>query len=294
MENPLLLRLRNSANIIERNTAQLIELYFPYYEKFWQEFLEPIRGIDGNWRNDTLHNLEEIGMSQYAVLKSLNIIKINQNDVTVGDPYQRYKNIYFHFGLIFDSAKNLARNICIIGDMLNIISYTKKAKIRKLRLILNFSKWVYKNYDRSFDSMVSHGKPIFYYPHRDRNFLTVLMPKRFGKQYNKFVTDIMNYRNFYIHNPGVDIIISFSDNKLHAIKKENLGLYRHWSDIRQAFPRKKEHFDSPQNIIENDLKKTLNLLNDLWTCFYGHMANIANHQKYSKLLHNYDRTSRKT
>jgi hypothetical protein len=68
-------RLRDSINPIERNCSTLIERSFPNYEIFWNNFLEPLKGDDGNWRNDTFQCLEEIGISQYGVIKSINFKK---------------------------------------------------------------------------------------------------------------------------------------------------------------------------------------------------------------------------
>ncbi|MFX0009057.1 MAG: hypothetical protein ACFE9R_01975 [Candidatus Hermodarchaeota archaeon] len=289
MKNTLFLRLKNSQNIIERNTADLVEKYFPNYEVYWIRFLEPLRSKDGNWRNDTLQNLEEIGMSQYGVLKSLNFINLSKSEVIVGDPFQRYKNVYFHFGLIFDSVKNLARNICMVGDLLDIISLKKRMKISKLSLILEYIKWVLKKYNNCYLRMVNLGKPIFYYPHRDRNFISVLLPKFLRKEYNKFVTNIMNYRNFYIHTPGVDIVITLPNNKQFAIKNEYLYQYRHWSHIRLSLSENPNHFDDPKIIVEKDLNGTLILLDQVWYHFIDIMDEISNHPKYAEFTFNYVR-----
>lgn len=282
-------RLRASTNPIERNCSTLIERSFPNYEIFWNNFLEPLRGADGNWRNDTFQCLEEIGISQYGVIKSIYFIILTGNDITAGDPFQRFKNIYFHFGLIFDSVKNLARNICIISDQLGVISLQKILKKEKKDLISDYEKWIDNEYTDCYDKLVERGKPIFYYPQREHNFLTILLPKQLRRRYNNFVINIMKYRNFYIHTPGVDVTVDLKTSKLYAIKKEHIDLYRHWSTIRKSIPINSSHFDDPVKIIKSDLYDSLSLLNEVWSHFMIHMEKISRQDKYIKYLYNYDR-----
>ena len=123
-------RLINAAHNIERNMAETIELKFPNFEILWDKYLMPLTGapIDFSLRNDTHPNLEEIAMSHFGVLKSLNYIRISKSKVGPGDPNQTFKNIYFHFGLIFDSVDNLLRNILIIQNYLKIINLEEKLR----------------------------------------------------------------------------------------------------------------------------------------------------------------------
>jgi hypothetical protein len=282
-------KLRESQNEIERNASKIMEAFFPNYEIFWDKFLEPLKGTDSNWRYDTLHNLEEIGISQYGILKSINFILLSKEEITVGDPLQRFKNIYFHFGLVFDSVENLARNICIVGNLLEIIFPRKVLSLDKATLMNEFEKWVDKDYLKSYEKLTELGKPIFYYPQGNENFIRLLIQKPLLSHYNIFITNIRIYRNFYIHTPGVDIIRRLYDNKLFAIKKEYLQLYRHWSFIRTSFDKNIINFDDPKVIVENDLNETLRLLNSVWQSFIEIMDKIIIHHNYNKLTSNYIR-----
>lgn len=280
-------QLRKSNNQIENGSAALIEDLFPNYEIFWNKYLIPLMGSDGNWRNDSIHNLEDIGISQYGVLKSINFINLSIDKIKVGDPLQHFKNIYFHFGLTIDSVENLARNICIICDLLEIISIRKELLIEKTSLITKYEKWIDKHYSKSFQDMVEIGKPIFFHPHSAENFMKLIIPKPFSTSYNEFVTKMRIYRNFYIHTPGVDIIQY--DKKLYAIKKEYLNLYRQWSYIRISLENNAYHFDDPKDIVKKDLNETLILLNNVWKYFIEWMDKIINHSKYSEFVFNYKR-----
>lgn len=286
------MQLRNSSNIIENNCADLFEKYFQNYEEFWNQFLIPLLVGTGNWRNDTIHNLEEIGMSQYGVLKSLNFIILSKSEIIVRDPLQRYKNIYFHFGLIFDSVNNLARNICIVGELLKIIPLDKRLKRKRISLLLNYMGWINEKYDKSYKRMLEWGIPIYYYPQYDLNFISILLPKQISKKYKIFERSIKDYRNFYIHTPGVDIIRRTTDQRLFAIKKEYLNQYRHWSNIQISFMKNHIHFENPQIIVEDDLIYTLKILNEVWTYFIEKMNTITNHPRYSEYSHNFVRNIR--
>jgi hypothetical protein len=273
---------------MKRNIDCIIQAQFPKYNIFEQKFLEPLKGNDGYWRSDTFPNLEEIGMSQYGVFKSLNYINISKNEINAGDPLQHYKNIYFHFGLIFDSIKNLARNICIVGDYLHLIDLNKTHKINKIDLIYKYINWILTEYDNSYKKMTEIGKPIFYYPQKDISYIKLLVPNPLRKKYNKFVTSIMDYRNYYIHTPGVDIIIYMG--KLHAIKKEYLPQYRHWSKIKDNLHRYPEHFDDPHQIIQNDLDNTLSLCDSVWSNLIDHMEKTSKSHRYKALTIGFQRT----
>ena len=130
--NTLLYRLKLSEDPLEKDTYVKMSTQFPLFEKLEIEYLNELKDINGNWREDTLPNLEEIGMCQYGVLKSINFINKSKLFVIAGDPNQRYKNIYFHFGLIFDIVENMARNIVLTQSYLNIRKYENKINKDKL------------------------------------------------------------------------------------------------------------------------------------------------------------------
>ncbi len=237
-----------------------------------------------------LHNLEELGMSQYGILKSLNFINISFPEIRVGDPYQRFKNIYFHFGLIFDSINNFCRNLCIIKEILERKNLIRTPKQSETELLNGFQKWITKKYDKSYDKTIRLWKPMLYYPHSDINYLKILeVPNPLRRNYNSYVTSIKNYRNFYIHTPGVDIITSYG--RLRAIKNEHLNEYRLWSKIKKCLDQNPnhDHFSDPKEIVENDLNETLDHCNSIWEHLIKHMDEISKHPRYKEISSHYNR-----
>ena len=116
-----LYRYQISDNPLERDTYIKIVNRFPNFVVVEDQFLFQLKDDKLNWRNDTLVYLEEIGMCQWGILKSLNFINKSKPFLIVGDSDQRVKNIYFHFGLIFDMVANLARNIVMTEDCLDFM-----------------------------------------------------------------------------------------------------------------------------------------------------------------------------
>ena len=89
----------SSQNPIYIGLMSYLNKHFSNYETFFNSCL--IQLIDGHWRDNMHPIFEQIGMTDYGIIKSLNYIRISICDITVGDPNQTFKNIYFHFGLIF-------------------------------------------------------------------------------------------------------------------------------------------------------------------------------------------------
>ena len=290
--NELEYRLKLDNHNISRDIARTIEESFPNFEIFWSKYLVPLTGVprDTSWRIDTFPNLEEIGMSHFGILKSLNFIRISISDINVGDPKQTFKNIYFHFGLIFDSVETLARNIIVVEDCLGIIKIEERSKLSKTELITEFTKWVDEKYPSHYNKMITSGKPIFYYPQHDHNFLKILIPKKSKrKKYSKFSVDIKNYRNFFIHNPGVDISMNYSTGELSAIKKKYIERCKLWSEFRLLVLTKQNYFDNPKLIAHNDFFKVLEILNNLWEFLVKEMEIIYSHENFQTIFTGYER-----
>ncbi len=285
-------RLKNAAHNIEREMAETIEIKFPNFEILWSKYLMLLTGMpsDPNLRNDTFPNLEEIVMSHFGVLKSLNYIRISKSNIGPGDPYQTYKNIYFHFGLIFDSVDNLLRNILIVQNHLKIIKLDEKIKIPKSKLLSEYNEWIDQKYNNAYNNMIQFGKPILYHPQNNYSFLKILITQKpIRKKYNKFVKGVRDYRNFFIHNPGVDIARNKSSQKLFAIKKEYVDICKHWSDFQKLVPKHPEYFEDPHIIIDNDFNLSLELLNKLWKSLINEMEKIYSHKDFPKIFKKYKR-----
>lgn len=284
----ILLIIMERGNPIERNLAHYFNDKFPYYPKFRRSFLVPLTGFpnDPNWRFDTHPYLEQIGISSYGLLKSINFIYIKQNQIKVGDPEQTFKNVYFHFGHISDCIDSLARSIVLVVlDLLEIKKINAHMRLSEEILLSNFEDWVKNKYEGKYNQMIQFGKPIFYYPQQDYNYLSLITKPLERRSYNRFMMDIKDYRNFYAHNPGVDVILDTSSQKRYVLRKEYVTLAKNWATIRYLFRSKQEYFMQPETMISTDLNELIFHLNDLWIPIMKWMDRIyinPNFQKYFK------------
>ncbi len=271
-----------TGNGIERNLAPLLREYFPLYNDFRSAYLIPLTGLpeDPNWRIDTHPELERIGISSFGILKSINFIFIKKNQIHVsGDPDQTFKNIYFHFGLAIDCVEALARSISIIESELKITNIDKRIKLPFITLILNYVKWAINDYTKSYNEMISNGKPIFYYPQHDNNFLSIVVKNKSArKSYSRLTKQLKDYRNFFIHNPGVDIFMDTGTRKRYALQKGMVLKSKNWATVKELYRIDKTVFIDPTEMVEKDLHSLLSGLNSIWTSFTENMELIyTNH-----------------
>lgn len=282
-----------TGNNIERSISQLFKLHFPKYESFRSKYLLPLTGLpkDPNWRNDTHPELERIGIASFGILKSINFVYIKKNQIHVsGDPDQTFKNIYFHFGLAIDCVESLARSIATVESELQIININKKPKITKMTLIYSFVRWAIKEYPSSFLNMINEGKPISYYPQHDHNFLSIIVTKKsIRKKYQALLKQIKDYRNFFIHNPGVDVFMNNSSRKRYAIKKEMVKKSKNWATLRELYNIDKSLFIDPAEMVDHDLTNLLNEFNSIWNSISENLDLIYNHENFNILFRGYNR-----
>ena len=277
---------------IEEYMLDTIIESFPNYIKFDHKYLLPLTGrpYETNWRVDTHENLEGIAMSHFGIYKSIRYIKKCMNKIRVGDEYQTFKNIYFHLGLIFDNVENLARNIIIVEDYLGIRCVKNKLKKTKKKLLKKYKEWIDKHYDKAFDNMIKNGKPILYYPQHDYNFLSLIITdKSTRRKYNDLVGSIKDYRNFFIHNPGVDILIDLRTGEEFAIRKEYVDKCKLWSSYGKLFREHPEYFINPRQMVSSDLEKTLITLNQIWRLFLNEMEKVYTHSDFSQIFRGFKR-----
>jgi len=273
-------KLRTGDHKIEREIASLIESEFPEFEDFWNKHLEPLKK-DGSWRNNTIEYLEYIGMANFAILKSINVINRNKTKIDVGDPDQSFKTIYFHFGLIADCVENLSRNIALTQHHLKIIKIDKKRRTKK-ELIANFKNWFSEEYSKNYKSFIQMGRPIIHYPRPNIKYTSVVIAKNARKEYDKLISSLRKYRNFYTHNPGVDIIKK--GNELFVINRDHVKESRSWSELRNMLQRSPQVFINPIIQVNNDLKEVLSSLRVLWKSFDAKMTEIENHKNFKKIF----------
>lgn len=276
---------------IERNIARVLEKGFPRYLLFREKYLVPLRGLpdNPNWRKDTHPLLEQIGVNAYAIIKSINFIHHRKNFITISDYDQSFKNIYFHFGLIFDCIESFSRCIILIEQSLGLIDLELKLKISRQGLIDKFIDWVDKEYDKKYIDLIEDGKPIYYYPQNDHTYLSLILKNPIKRKYNVFAKSIKDYRNYFIHNPGVDVLNVINTSNLFTIKKEFVDRTKNWANIQVLFDRDRDMFVNPLDMINQDLQELLLILDESWLFFIDRLEKVYEHQDFENLMIDYKR-----
>lgn len=274
--------------------AVLFNEHFPNYDIFYNNFIQEMIGFDNHWRPDTYEYLEELGISDFGIIKSLFYIKratmklanINQNIENSND--QIFKNSYFHFGLIFDTVDNILKCLVFIDQKLNEECEFLKKKSRD-ELIAEFKTWIEKFYEKEFEKLKLGMSRIYYYPQQNRDFLKVIVPcKEFRSSYKSFIDEIKTYRNYFTHNPSIDIVGS-TKNGLLVVKRGKISKYRTLTDIRTAINIDPDSFVKPSDLLKEDLIRTLRILNTLWGYLITKMDENKQHSKYNTLINGYVR-----
>jgi len=280
-------------NNIERSLFPIMKAYFPIYEDYRSEFLMPLTGLpkDPNWRKDTHPELERIGVASYGILKSLNFVFIKKDKIKVsGDPEQTFKNVYFHFGLAADCVDAAFRSIVMIESELKMIDVDKKLRLNEPYLIDKFTTWVSEEYGKCYENMINDGKPIFYYPQHDNNYSNIIVTeKSIKKEYLGIVRKLKDYRNFFTHNPGVDVFMDTDTGKRYAIKKEMVSKSRNWSTLRDLYNIDQNLFIDPEEMITYDLIDYLNSINKIWPSVIKNMDSIYHHTSFPQIFKGYKR-----
>ncbi len=282
-----------NGNNIEQSVASLVRAYFPNYEDFYSKYLIPLTGQpkDPNWRHDTYPELEKIGISAFGILKSINYVSIKKSKINVsGDPEQTFKNIYFHFGLAIDCVETLARSIILVEAELNIRDFNKNLRLKPEELCADFQKWIKNSYYEKYEKMVKFGKPIFYYPQHDYNFISLIVEnKQVTSNFSKLTKSIKDYRNFFTHNPGVDVFKDLATNELFAIKKEMVNESANWASLIEHYNNHKNHFINPKEMVTKDLILLLGELNNIWIFVCNHLEKIYIHKDFNQLFKGFQR-----
>ena len=271
--------LRTGDHPIEREAAPLIEKEFQEFEEFWLRHLQPLK-TNGSWRPDMIEYLESIGMANFAILKSLNFINRQKTKIKVSDPDQSFKSIYFHFGLISDCIEDLSRNIVLIQYKLKI----RKSDIRpqtKKELLAEFKEWITKKYKANCKDLIQKGKAIVYLPRPKAKFSSIIVTSNDRKQYDNLMESIRKYRNYYTHNPGVDIMRRGTE--LYVIKRDEVRESRSWSKLKTMLDTSTENFINPIEQVNNDLGQLLLNLRTIWKSFDKTMIEIESHKSFKRI-----------
>ena len=278
-------------NKIEINLEQVLLKEFPRYIPYREKYLTPLRGLpkNPNWRIDTHPDLEQIGVASYGVLKSINFINYRKNYIDISDFDQSFKNIYFHFGLVFDCIESLSRNIVLIEQSLNLIDIESKIRLTEQKLTDDFAVWIKNEYGKRFRDLMDKGKPIFYFPQNDHTYLSLIVDNPIKRTYYKFAKALKDYRNYFIHNPGVDIFKELTTGELFAINKEYVDKSKNWANLQQIFDRDKSYFENPIGMINSDLMELLSILNIVWEKIDERLNIIYRHENFEYLFKGFKR-----
>jgi len=229
--------IRNSSNPIEHKMAGMIEEHFPFYDKFWDDFLTDGIGPDNHWKEGPL---ERLGIANYGILKSLNFIRINYDKIKINDENQTFKNVYFHFGIICE-----------------LIPYCCRYTIEFLKTLgVELPRINYKTDQIENDEMIKSLK-VFITDNSEFENL-----KMFYKQITK-------YRHFYTHNPGIDIVNNAGE--MRVVKREMVDKCMELSTIRKLYKLDSENFVNPVTQIYADLIDILKYLNLIWIKLHDKM-----------------------
>ena len=282
------IHLKDLKNPMYLNVINMLDAHFQNYRVFHDKFLGVLKGADNHWRADIYEYLEELGISDYGLIKSINYINYAKSRIKVNDVEQKFKNAYFHFGLLFDTIDNILK--CIIytkqklfGNENPLVKKTKKELMDK------YEDWIEKKYESEYEKMVIQGmRSIYYYPQSNRDFLKqIVKNKKFRKEYKEYITEIKKYRNFFTHNPSIDVVNN-SGNR-YVILRKYLSQYRTLTEIRNGIRSFPEHFIDPVRQLDNDLKDTLRVVNRLWDYLIEEMDNLTAQAGYKSLINNYKR-----
>ncbi len=268
----------------------LLEAKFPNF-LFWQEeFLDPMTDqVHGNWRSDTHEDLGKMAMASFGIIKSLVFIQHRKDKISTsaGDYDQSFKNIYQHFTLIFDCLEAMCHKIILLRNMVGLPPDLIQQIISEEELVQTFSKWAREKYPTKAEDAYQEGIPVFYYPHKNKSFLNLLITKSRCKEYNQFVKIIKDYRNFFAHNPGVDVFRK--GDVLFALKKEHVKKAANWSDIRDHYANDPSLFTCPKEMINNDLDSLLKHLNEMWVILMEKTRELYDHEGFRSLFRGYKR-----
>ena len=142
-----------------------------------------------------------------------------------------------------------------------------------------------------FKEMIEFGKTIFYYPQHDQSYLALLTNKSERKSYLRYTEQIKQYRNFYIHNPGVDIFINIETKKRFVAKKDIIQKAKSWVDLRTLFETDRSYFMDPKEMIQDDLNSISHHLDLLWGPLTQTLEEIFTHEDFGEIMNGYSRTN---
>lgn len=256
-----------------------IETKLPVLREAWEN-LDPYTK-NNRWRPALDPNLESIGTGHYTLLKSLNYIRKNKDLVKMNDPEQRFKNIYFHFGLIIDCIKQLSRSILLFETKLGMVDFHENS-YSSIQVVQKVEKWYDENYRTYFRKLVTNGVAISVPLQPEKDYVSLLGSKKALEPYNKFKIAIQPYRNIFIHNPAVDIFKIRGFPGEFVVKKEVLKNCRFLNEIDKT---DKSNIINPKIMVNQDYSECLQVITSICAILLSHIKEINSHPEF---IHNRD------
>ena len=153
-----------------------------------------------------------------------------------------------------------------------------------------FDTWLQK-YDILFLDMIAFGKPVVFMAQSNSNsFLKyIVTDKTLRRNYTENTQVLKNHRNFFAHNPGVDVFKDLNSNQLYTIRKEDVNKSRSWADLRRLYRKERRLFIDPQKMINNDLMLLSKELTSIWPFIIDAIQKIYDHPEFDKIFKNFAR-----
>jgi len=253
---------------------ETIEEQLPILKEAWEN-LDPYT-INNKWRKNLDRNLELIGTGHYTVLKSLNYVRKNKDQVRMNDPEQKFKNIYFHFGLIIDCIRQISRSILLFKNKLGLIEFSEE-KMPVEDFTNQILNWYYENYNACFTKLEDFGIPISIPLQPKIEYLSRFVNKQEIIKYNRFKNSILQYRNIHIHNPTIDIFRIPGIVGEYVVKKDKLKNYRFLREIDKI--DRKDLID-PIVMTNKDYANCLEVVHEIWTIFIKNIKEMNTHPAF--------------
>ncbi len=279
-----------------KDVSDIIDSDFPNFETAWLELGRYMNKEKLRWLNNLNPLFEGLGTGHYTILKSLNYIRLSKSGRKkyLNDINQRFKNIFFHFGLITDCCYQIARSIVLIKSRLNLIKYEEPEydlEILKQKLE-NWYKSFKSGYKYKLGELNKYGIPVDFIiqPEHDIYFSILDKDKKYTKEYFKFRNAIQTYRNAYIHNPmidvfnlkGVEYVIDTHHNKNKTLK---LNQFRYLSQLDEL---DNKYFIQPHKLIDRNYRLLLNGLNSLWELYSYEIKVINSNPNLESILYRFE------
>ncbi len=273
-----------------RNVSTLIDSSIPNFNSAWLEIGRYMNNSNSRWLSNLNPLIECIGTGHYTILKSLNFIRLTicKSNTYLNDSEQRFKNIFFHFGVITDCSYQIARCIVLIESKLDLICYNEKyLNVKEIKS--KVESWYSKNYISRYDDMLKYGISINVeiQPNRD-NYLKILdKEKKYSKDYFKFRDSIQSYRNSYIHNPMIDVFVFNGNEYVIDTKggKNNSVKINDFRYLSQLDKLDRKYFIRPQELIDRNFKLLLKGIDSLWTLYSKEIKRINGNDNLESVLY---------